>query len=172
MSYNGPTDNEHVPGLKVEGALFGTYVHSAFVKNGTTGPAQVTGTGDGTFYYDNTVGIVVIGNVAVDIAAAADTLLETAGDILASGQSKVYRIVAWRHPESGAIAKKVIGGTPATTGTQEAPTDDEVVAALYKDALWVELGRTTINRTADTTATQTATSNIHRPLGTANVTRA
>ena len=170
--YKGPTDNSHVPGLKVEGGLLGTFVHGAFIANGTTGPVQVTGTGNGTFYYDNTAGVVVIGNRAVDIPAAADTLLETADDIFNDGQSRVYRIVAWRHPDTGAIAKKIILGAIATTGAQVAPTDAEVEAALYKDAEWVELGRTTINRTGAETATQTATSNVHRPLATANVVRA
>ena len=161
----------HVPGLKVEGALFDNIVHGAFVKPGTTGPAQLTGAGNGTFYYDITAGVVLINGYAVDIAAAADTLLEAAGDILADGQSKVYRIVAWLHPETAAIALKIIGGTPATTGEEVAPTDDEVAAALYKDAPWLEFGRTTINRTGDTTATQTATSNIHRPLAAVNAKR-
>lgn len=148
----------------VETQLFRYYTHGAFLADGTTGPAQLTGTGNGTFYYDNTAGIVVIDGTAKDVPAAADTLLETAGDILDSGESKVYLWIAWKHPSTGAITLKMVGGTPATTGSQVAPTEAEVEAGLPAGAKWIALGSTTINRTADTTATQTGTTNTIRPL--------
>ncbi len=148
----------------VETQLFKYYTHGAFLADGTTGPAQITGAGDGTWYYDNTAGIVVVDGTAKDVPAAADTLLETAGDILASGESKVYLWIAWKHPSTGAVALKMVPGTAATTGDQVAPTDAEVEAGLPLGSKWIKLGSTTINRTADTTATQTATTNAIRPL--------
>ena len=153
-----------VPGMPIEGYLFKFAAHGCFIANGTTGPVQVTGTGDGTFYYDNTAGIVVVDGTALNVAAAADTLLETAGDIFDSGQSRIYTIIAWTHPTTGVVAIKICLGTIALTAAVVALTTAEIEAMLPLNAKWIDLGQTTINRTADTTATQTATTNLVRPL--------
>ena len=153
-----------VPGDPVEGYLFKNAAHGYFIADGTTGPAQLTGTGNGTFYYDNTAGIVVVDGTALDVAAAADTLLETAADIFDSGQSRIYTIIAWKNPSTGVVAIKVCPGTIALTAAIVPLTTAEIEAMLPLNAKWIALGQTTINRSADTTATQTATTNLVRPL--------
>ena len=153
-----------IPLLGCETELFKNFVWGAFVKKGTTAPAQLTGTGNGTFKYDISDGVVIVDGTALDIAAAADTNLETPGNILANGQSKVYTVIAWKSPSTGVVAIKVVGGTVATTGSQVAPTTAQIEAAILTGAKWVPLGSTTINRTGDTAATQTGTTNLARPL--------
>ena len=153
-----------VGGMPAESQLFSNLVmQGMLLAVGTTPPAQLTGTGDGTFYYDMSAGIINVDKTTAEFAAEANTLLETAGDIMASGKSKVYTIVASKDPRTSVVSKVIIAGAVATTAAQVAPTVAEIEAALPVGASWVFLGSTTINRTADTAATQTATTNLGRP---------
>lgn len=155
-----------VPGLPIEGYLFSNWAHGAFITASTTGATQVTGTGDGTFLYNITDGVVIVDGTALNIKAAADQACEAAGDILDSGQSVIYTIIAWKHPTSGVVAVKSHRGTIATTGSQVEATIAEVEAGLPADAKFIKLGLMTIARTGDTTATESQDATV-RPTGVA-----
>jgi len=77
------------------------------------------------------------------------------------GASAVAAIVAYG--TAGTIL--VVRGAAATTGSQVAPTNAAIQTAvdlLTSGAPWVKLGETTLNRTGNTTVTQTY-DNTQRP---------
>ena len=83
-----------VGGMPPEGRLLRFRVDGCFVISPSTASAQLTGTGNGTYRVDITPGVIhVDGKVKqVDPTAKAATLqnklLETAGNILGSGEAK------------------------------------------------------------------------------------
>lgn len=151
-----------VGGKPAEAQLYDNFVYGCWVSDPTTASAQVTGAGDGTYRVDITAGIVHVDKTIKEFVVVADQLLETAGDIMADGNSKVYSVIAWRHPDTGAVALKIIGGTPATTGSQVAPTVAEIEALIPVNSAWVHIADVTVNRTGDTTVTQSQ-DNTKRP---------
>lgn len=153
-----------VGGLPVEGQLFYNFVHGAFISKSTTGSSQLTGTGNGTFLYDITEGIVVIDATPLTVAKAADSACEAPGDIIASGQSIFYAIIGWKNPVTGAVTLKSVKGTAALTAVAIAPTTAEIEAGLPLGAAWVALGTIKISRTADTTVTETVNNTIRPTL--------
>lgn len=86
-----------------------------------------------------------------DVTAAAGV------GALAIGQSVIVCLV-WCHIYAGTISIKTVKGTPATTGQQLAPTDTQirtVIAGFYpSDTSYVRESKLTLNRTGDTTVTQ------------------
>jgi hypothetical protein len=151
-----------VGGLPVEGQLFYNYVSGAFISASTTGSSQVTGTGDGTFLYDVSEGIVMIDGDPLAVARAADSALEAAADILDDGQTRIYTIIGWKNAIGGAVTLKVVKGTIALHAAAVAATTAEIEADLPLGAMWVALGTVAIARTADTTVTEVV-SNLVRP---------
>lgn len=125
----------------------------------STPSTQATGTGN-TLWNVNlaqAVGQVKRSAGAVDvgvIAAAADTAIHTGSYLtgFASGTSCVAAVVMANN--AGTITFVTVKGTPATTGTQVAPTDAQITTGVGH-ANWIKVAETTINRTADTTVTQT-----------------
>jgi hypothetical protein len=130
----------------------------------TTPSAQAAGIGNTTWSVDIGDGIKIVNAVALNQVEQADLVVH-AGSLLAGltvGRSCIAAIVAYG--VSGTLL--VVKGTPAVTGTQVAPTDAEIQTAvdlLTPDAPWVKLGESTINRTLDTTVTQTYDNTV-RPL--------
>lgn len=149
-------------GLPVEGQLFHNYVHGAFISKSTTGSSQITGTGNGTFLYDISEGIVMIDGTPLAIPKAADSACETPGDILDDGQNIIYTIIGWKSPISGAVTLKVVKGTVAASASAVASTTAEIEGGLPLGATWVALGTMTIARTGATTVTE-AVNNLIRP---------
>lgn len=159
----GPLNFGIVGGLAPEGQLWLNYIpNGLLVKDPTTSSAQLTGTGNGTYRYNIDAGIIHVDSTIKEFPAAADQLLEPAGNIMANGYSKVYSVIAWRNPDTSAVALKVIPGTAALTGSQVAPSVADVEAALMPSAAWVLIANVTVNRTGDTTVTQ-STDNTVRP---------
>ena len=123
----------------------------------TTPNAQLTGTGNTTWNVDvaeYAAGLDEDGTMKHDIVAAGADLSIHAGSYLtgfANGNSCVAAIVAKN--DAGTISTDSVKGTPATTGTQVAPTDAEITAEVGHTN-WIKLGETTLNRTADTTVTE------------------
>lgn len=129
----------------------------------TTASAQLTGIGNTTWSYDIVAGIVVVGGVALDVGEGADQAIHSGSFLtgLASGSSCVAAIVAKN--VAGTVSIVAVKGTPAVTGSQVAPTDAEITAAVVAGNDWVKLAECTINRTADTTVTESQ-DNSKRPL--------
>lgn len=153
-----------VPGLPIEGWLFKNFVHGALVSKSTTSSSQVTGTGDGTFIYDISEGIVVVDGTQLAVARAADAACEAAADILDDGQTRYYTMIAWKHPTTGAVTFKVHAGTIALSAAAVPATEAEIEAGLPALSKYVELATYAIARTAATTVTE-AVDNTVRPTG-------
>lgn len=150
-------------GTAPEGIFNRFMAHGAFIQTPTTAVDQATGTGDLTAYYNISDGVVVVDGVVLNISAAADTLLETAGDIMDDGESLVYTIIAWLN-SAGTVAIKSHKGTVAATGSQVEATIAEIEAGLQADAKFIKLATATVNRTGDTSATQSFDNSV-RDLG-------
>lgn len=118
----------------------------------TTPSAQVTGNGNTSWRVNMAVGRVVVDGTPAEIAAAADTVIHSGSELLDSGQSVVAAVVAKK--VSGTVSVVSVKGTPATTGSQLAPSKTEIQNALGAGVPWVKLAECTLNRTADTTVTQ------------------
>lgn len=130
----------------------------------STPSSQASGVGNTLWNVNIGSGTKIVNGVALNQAEVADETIHSGSLLtgLINGTSAITAIVAYG--VSGTIL--AVTGTPATTGSQVAPTDAEIQAAvdlLTADAPWVKLGETTLNRTGDTTVTQTY-DNTKRPL--------
>jgi hypothetical protein len=153
-----------VPGMPVEGYLFKNWIHGVFLEIPTNASTQATGTGDGVFRYNQTAGVVTVDGTSLNVVDAADVLCETAGNIMANTYSRVYTIIAWKHPTTGVVALKTVEGTVALTAAAVRSTNAEIEAGLVLGSRWVLIGTVKMNRTGDTACTQ-AQDNSERPLG-------
>jgi hypothetical protein len=129
------------------------HVEGGWLSAPGTPSAQASGVGDTTWNVNVDAGRVVVDGVELTIGQAdlsihASSLL--AG--LVDGASAIARIVAKN--AAGTVSLVAVKGTPATTGSEVAPTDADVNTAV-SNVPWVEIGQTTLNRTGDATVTQT-----------------
>jgi hypothetical protein len=133
------------------------------VVNPTTGSSQLTGTGDTDWNCDITAGVVTVDGVAKSFDAVADFDVHSGSYLtgFANGSSCIAAIVAKN--DGGTVSVAAVVGTPATTGSQVAPTDSEIQTELGAGVEWVKLAEITLNRTADTTVTETQDSG-KRPI--------
>jgi hypothetical protein len=131
----------------------------------TSASTQVTGTGASDFNANISAGILAVDGVVREYAAQADYAIATsAAQQMAAGQSRVYTVVAYINPADGLPALRVVAGAAATTGDQVAPTDAVIGAEFADNVPWYRVAEVTVNRTADTTITQSA-NNAVRPSG-------
>jgi len=151
-----------VGGVGVEFELFRYRVDGAMIQPSTTGSSQITGTGNGTYLYDITPGLVVVDGKVLEIAAAADQACEAAANIMASGKSKTYLVVAYKKTDNS-VATKIVEGAVADTADVEPPSVADIEAAIPYGCPWVAIGSMTINRTGDETVTEVV-DNKFRPL--------
>jgi hypothetical protein len=169
MGYKDYRSNQDGPfgygisgGQGIEFDLFKNRVDGAFVQSSTTGSSQLTGTGNGTFLYDITPGFAVVDGKVLEINGAVDQACEAAGNILASGESKIYMFIAYKSV-SGTVIRKTVEGAVAATASVAPPTPAEISAAVPVGCPWVCLGSMQINRTGDTTVTEDV-DNQYRPM--------
>ncbi|MCU0912952.1 MAG: hypothetical protein MUC88_00140 [Planctomycetes bacterium] len=129
----------------------------------TTPSDQATGTGDTLWNINYALGQVVVDGVVKDIDALADFAIHSGSFLtgLTSGKSCRARIVAKN--VAGTITVVAVKGTPATTGSEKAPSDADVQAAVGANNQWIELAQAVLNRTGDTSVTQ-AQYNQFRPI--------
>jgi len=129
----------------------------------TTPSSQATGTGTTVWNINIARGQVVVDGVIAEFAAAGDFAIHSATFLtgLISGASCRARIVAKN--VTGTITVVAVKGTPATTGSEKAPSDADVQAAVGAGNEWIELAQAVLNRTADTAVTQ-AQHNQFRPV--------
>lgn len=81
-----------------------------------------------------------------------------------SGKAVVAAVVLTAGSANDTPAIETVFGSVATTGSQVAPTDDEIDVALGHNN-WLRLADVTITRTADTTVTFAANNNVRFPVG-------
>jgi hypothetical protein len=122
----------------------------------TTPSTQATGTGNTAWRVNLDKGVVVVGGVRKEFAAEADRVLHSASfyTSLDSGDSAIVAIVA-KKAANGAVTLVNVKGAAAVTGLQVAHTDAQIQAAVGAGLDWVKVCECTLNRTADTTVTQT-----------------
>jgi hypothetical protein len=136
----------HVRNRIVGGMLAGTP---------TTGSTQATGAAGVTDWNVNiAAGLVTVGGVIQEFAAQADYDVHS-GSVytgLINGNSAIVALVAKN--VAGTVSLALVKGTAAVTGSQVAPTDAEIQASVGAANSWIKIAELTINRTADTTVTQ------------------
>ena len=125
------------------------------VEDPTTPSAQLTGTGNTTWSADVSHLAARVGGTQIILAAAADFAIHSGSYLtgFANGSSCIAALVLKN--VAGTITMVAVKGTPATTGSQVAPTDGEIQAAVGAGNAWVKVAECTLNRTADTTVTET-----------------
>jgi hypothetical protein len=137
----------------------------------TTASTQLTGSTGVTEVRVNLPSMTVcVNGTQKEFAAEADRVLHdttvytgSGSTTLTSGKSAIITIVA--ENAAGTVALKNIKGATATTGAQVAPTDTIIAAGCTSGAAWVKLFNVTINRTGDTTITQSQDSTVQPTLG-------
>ncbi len=118
----------------------------------TNASTQATGaTGDMDWNVDITEGFVVVNAVELAFAVDADFDVFSAASAVVDGNSQVGALVA--SEAAGTVSLEMVFGAAATTGTEVAPTDAEITTGVGH-ARWVKIAELTINRTGDTTVTQ------------------
>lgn len=137
----------------------------------TTASTQATGAGATVWRVDIEALLMVVAGIVGDFVADADFVMHDTTQVpgLDDADTVVGAIIA--EVEAGSVALIPVLGTAATTASGNAvgPTDVQIAAALSTAGnAWVKLCECTINRTADTTVTQTQ-DNTARPILGVNV---
>jgi hypothetical protein len=131
----------------------------------TTGSTQASGAAGATDWNVNHTDILAVVNGTVGIVAAAADYDVHSGSVYTglTAASKSAIATAVIKNVSGTLSLAIVKGTAAATGSQVAPTDAEITASVGSSNTWVKVAELTINRTADTTVTQSQ-DNGKRPL--------
>jgi hypothetical protein len=127
-------------------------IHGLRADAPTTASTQATGVGATAWRVNLAAGVARIGTAAKDFAAQPDFVVHSATQLVANGQSAVAALVAKN--VAGTVTILAVKGAAATTGQQKAPTDAAIQLAVGAGVDWVKLCEATLNRTADTTVTQ------------------
>lgn len=140
-------------------------IEGGLVGDPTTGSSQLTGTGNTDWNANIAEAVVCVGGVVEHLAAAADFDVHSGSFLtgLADGSSCIAAIVAKN--VSGTVTIDKVVGTPAVTGSQVAPTDAEITAAIGASNPWVKIAEITLNRTGDTTVTESQDNGFRPVLG-------
>jgi len=131
----------------------------------TTASSQITGAGATDWNVNMSELEAVVNGVYYWLASAADYNIHT-GSLytgLVSGNSAVAAVVLQNN--AGTVSLAVVKGAAAVTGLQVPPTDAEIQTALGAGVAWVKVAECTLNRTADTTVTQSQNVQVRPILG-------
>lgn len=144
------TINE-VPARLIEGGL---------VKAPTNASTQATGAGITVWRVDIDAVVAKVGGVVYEAAAQADYVIHDTTQYtgLDSGDSAIATVVLKN--DDGTVSFDVVKGSAAVTGSQVAPTDAEIQADLGAGVSWLRVCDCTINRTGDTTVTQSQNNKV------------
>lgn len=121
------------------------------VSDPTTPSTQASGVGNTDWNVDVSAGVAVVNDVEKAWAAQADFDVHSGSLLLADGESVAGFMVM--SEASGTVTMSAVLGAAATTGTQVAPTDAEITTAIGHSN-WQKLAAILLNRTGDTTVTQ------------------
>jgi len=118
----------------------------------TSASTQATGASGAMDWNVNvTEGFVLVNGVEAAFAVAADFDVLSAASPIVDGNSIVGALVA--SEASGTTSLEVVNGASAVTGLEVPPTDAEITTGVGHSR-WVKIAELTINRTGDTTVTQ------------------
>lgn len=155
----GPAEFQGMVNQLIQCAKSIREVHrNQFIGAGVVAPGsastQASGTGNTTWRVGQSLIHTLVGGVFTEIAAITNFSIHASSYLtgFANGNSCVATLVI--SSALGVNSVTAIKGTPAVTGSQVAPTDAQIQAALGVGVPWVKLGSTTLNRTGDTTVTQ------------------
>jgi hypothetical protein len=129
----------------------------------TTPSSQLTGAGGFlTWNVDLSAGLVTCNGTVFQISEQADLALNSGTALVTNGQSCIAALIL---DDTGVL--RAVKGTAALTASVRAPTDAAINTAVF-NALgagheWIKLAECTINRTGDTTVTQSQ-NNLLRPF--------
>lgn len=133
------------------------------VADPTTPSAQITGAGATTWNVNIAAGDVVAGGVEKHEAAQADFAIHDTTQLVANGQS----CYAWLVEKNvaGTLSTVAVKGAAAATGAQVAPSDAAIQTAVGANNAWVKIALCLINRTGDTTVTQSQQNKYRETFG-------
>lgn len=132
----------------------------------TTPSAQITGGGNTTWNINVAAGIAAAGGVLKEFAAQADLAIHSGSKLLDNGQSVIAALVVKN--VTGTVTMVAVKGTVATTGSQVTPSASVIQAAVGAGNDWIRIADLTLNRTADTTVTQSQ-DNTRQPIMGVNI---
>lgn len=133
------------------GKLNNVLVDGGVVKAPTNASTQLTGAGVTEWRVDVEALTAIVNSVNGQVAIAADEVIHDTTELVEDGEScYAYALLS---ENAGTIALEYVKGAAAVTGLQVAPTDAEVLAGVT-GTNWVKLALCLINRTGDTTVTQ------------------
>ena len=154
---DGIDDVNSIAGASADGVLMGLRAGTP-----TTASDQLTGAGGNLDWnVDVEAGSCVVNDVEGNFEAEADHDVTSGSAIITDGQSIYAWLVA--SEAAGTVSKEVVLGTAATTGEQVVPTDAEITTGVGHEN-WTKLALLLINRTADTTVTQSESVRFQRRL--------
>lgn len=125
----------------------------------TTPSSQLTGDGNTTWNVDVSAALAKVNSVDDEVAASADEAIHSGSELMDAGESCYAWVVLAE--SGGALAIDSVVGTPATTGSQTIP-DDAAITTGVGHANWMKLALCLLNRTADTTVTQSQDNTTYR----------
>lgn len=141
-----------IAGSKAEGSGI---VEGMYAKDPTTGSSQASGTGNTDWNVDINAGLVEVNAVFKEFATQADFDIHSGSHVDAGftvGKSIVAAVVA--KDVAGTVSMDKVIGSPADTGSEVPPTDAEIQAAVGAGNKWAKICECTLNRTGDTTVTE------------------
>lgn len=118
----------------------------------TTASAQLTGAGNTSWRVNVAAGVAKLGAAAKDFTAQADFVMHSGSQLMANGQSVAAALVV--KDVAGTLSMVAVKGAAAATGSQKAPSDAAIQAAVGAGNDWVKVCEMTLNRTGDTAVTQ------------------
>lgn len=129
----------------------------------TTASTQATGTGNTAWNVNVDKGVLYVGGKEAELAATTDLHVHSGSQLVTNGQSCEAALVCYLN--AGNPTLLAVKGAAAATGSQVAPTDAAIstavdAAASGKNVDWVKVAHLTINRTGDTTVTQSQDNSV------------
>lgn len=137
-------------------------IDGSLVTTPTTPSAQTTGAAETDWNINIPATSCCVNGVAATISAANDYAVHDTTQLVTNGQSCVAAIIAVE--SGGSLSFSHVKGSAATTGSQVAPTDAAITTAVGH-ANWTKLAECTINRTGDTTVTQSQDNSKRHTFG-------
>jgi hypothetical protein len=126
----------------------------------TTPSSQATGAGTLDWNVDLSAGFAAVNGVNGEFGAQADYSVVNGATPIVDGNSIVAALVA--EETAGTVSLQVVLGTSAVTGSEVPPTDAEITTGVGHSR-WAKVAELTINRTGDTTVTQSQSNGARLP---------
>lgn len=139
-------------------------VQGMMVLTPTNASTQATGTGALDLNVDIELGILAVGSTVREYDAQADYALLNESGALVDGESLIMAIVAYKSRGDNTIYLLNVKGAAAITGSQVAPTDAEIEVSFAADTYWMKIAEVTVNRTGDTSVTQSQDNTVRNTL--------